>query len=105
MIQALNIAAEETGGSPKISSPHLAIGSAIEREGAVAFVFSGNGSQWPGMGREAFEANIAFRARFNAIDAIFEPLSGWSLVAMMFDPDIATHLSRTSIAQPLVFAI
>jgi len=105
MIQALNIAAEEAGGSPKISSPHLAIGSAIEREGAVAFIFSGNGSQWPGMGREAFEANIAFRARFNAIDAIFEPLSGWSLVAMMFDPDIATHLSRTSIAQPLVFAI
>ncbi len=99
VIQALESAAE------KEPSPHLVVGSAIEAKAPVAFVFSGNGSQWPGMGQQAYGASRAFHDRFNAIDALFAPLAGWSLAAMMFDPDIARHLHRTSVAQPLVFAI
>ncbi len=99
MIQALDSAAEQ--GAPA----HFVVASAIDRDAPVAFVFSGNGSQWPGMGQQAYKANRAFRDRFDAIDALFEPLAGWSLAAMMLDPDIATRLSRTSVAQPLVFAI
>ena len=99
VIQALDSAAEQ--GAPA----HFVVASAIDRDAPVAFVFSGNGSQWPGMGQQAYKANRAFRDRFDAIDALFEPLAGWSLAAMMLDPDIATRLSRTSVAQPLVFAI
>jgi acyl transferase domain-containing protein/NADPH:quinone reductase-like Zn-dependent oxidoreductase/acyl carrier protein len=87
------------------ASADLVVASAIDRDAPVAFVFSGNGSQWPGMGQQAYKANRAFRDRFDAIDALFQPLAGWSLAAMMFDPDLATRLSRTSVAQPLVFAI
>lgn len=105
VIQALDAAAEETGAPPQSGSLSIVAGSAIERDAPVAFVFSGNGSQWPGMGQHVYEANAAFRERFDTIDALFQPLSGWSLAAMMFDRDIATHLARTSIAQPLVFAI
>ncbi len=51
-IEALDKAAD------KIADPSDAlIGTAIERTGPVAFVFSGNGSQWPGMGQRAYEAN------------------------------------------------
>lgn len=105
VIQALDAAAEQADNSRQLASPHIVLGSAIEQDAPVAFVFSGNGSQWPGMGQHAYEANAAFRDRFNAIDALFQPLSGWSLAAMMFDANIAMHLARTSIAQPLVFAI
>ncbi|WOJ90537.1 type I polyketide synthase [Methylocapsa polymorpha] len=78
---------------------------AVERAAPVAFVFSGNGSQWPGMGRRAYEANEVFRDRFDAIDAIFRKLAGWSLAETMFSPDVAERLEMTSIAQPLIFAI
>ncbi|ACK51645.1 Beta-ketoacyl synthase [Methylocella silvestris BL2] len=100
MVQALDKAARQ--GS---AAPTLAVATAIARDAPVAFVFSGNGSQWPGMGQHAYETNAGFRARFDAIDALFQPLAGWSLALMMFDPDIAMKLGRTSIAQPLVFAI
>ncbi|WP_036262317.1 type I polyketide synthase [Methylocapsa aurea] len=82
-----------------------AAGTAIERAATVAFVFSGNGGQWPGMGRHAYETNKIFRGRFDAIDVIFRGLAGWSLVESLFSSDIATRLEKTSIAQPLIFAI
>ena len=52
----------------------------------LGFVFSGNGPQWWGMGRELLAGSAAFRAELEAIDAIFAPLSGWSLIEMMSRP-------------------
>ena len=80
-------------------------GTAVERSAPVAFVFSGNGGQWPGMGRAAYEANPVFRAQFNAIDRIFLGLAGWSLAETMFSSGLAARLKKTSVAQPLIFAI
>lgn len=104
LIQALDTAADKTADKSS-GWPGLVAATAVERAGAVAFVFSGNGSQWPGMGRAAYEANADFRDRFDAIDVIFRGFAGWSLREMMFSPDIAAQLDKTSIAQPLVFAI
>ncbi len=80
-------------------------GTAVERSAPVAFVFSGNGGQWPGMGRAAYETNPVFRAQFNAIDRIFLGLAGWSLAETMFSSGLAARLKKTSVAQPLIFAI
>ncbi|GAC1331150.1 MAG: type I polyketide synthase [Beijerinckiaceae bacterium] len=80
-------------------------GTSVARNASVAFVYSGNGSQWPGMGRAVYRANAAFRERFDAIDAIFQKLSGWSLAQEMFADDLETRLAKTSVAQPLIFAI
>ncbi|MBV9066417.1 MAG: acyltransferase domain-containing protein, partial [Methylobacteriaceae bacterium] len=80
-------------------------GTSVGKNASVAFVFSGNGSQWPGMGRTAYNANAAFRRRFDEIDAHFQDLSGWSLRTEMFAEDLADRLAKTSIAQPLIFAI
>ncbi|MBV8851517.1 MAG: SDR family NAD(P)-dependent oxidoreductase [Methylobacteriaceae bacterium] len=79
--------------------------TSVGKNASVAFVFSGNGSQWPGMGRQAFEDNSAFRRRFEEIDTHFQRLSGWSLKAEMFAEDLANRLAKTSVAQPLIFAI
>ncbi|PNG25647.1 type I polyketide synthase [Methylocella silvestris] len=105
VVEALDKAALAPTVQQGPAAPTLITASAIKRDAPVAFVFSGNGSQWPGMGQHAYEANAPFRARFDEIDALFRPLAGWSLAAMMFDADIATKLRQTSIAQPLVFAI
>lgn len=79
--------------------------TATDRAAPVAFVFSGNGGQWPGMGRTAFETNPVFRDQFTKIDRMFREFANWSLIETMFSPAIASKLEKTSVAQPLIFAI
>ena len=86
-------------------TPGLVVGSAVERSAPVAFVYSGNGSQWPGMGRAAYRANATFARAFREIDEHFRPLAGWSLKDGLFADNLPERLKLTSIAQPLIFAI
>jgi len=85
--------------------PDLVSGSIIKPDAKVGFVFSGNGSQWAGMGQEAYQADDDFRRAFDKVDKIFMGLSGWSLVTTLFAEGLETDLERSEIAQPLLFAI
>jgi phthiocerol/phenolphthiocerol synthesis type-I polyketide synthase C len=85
--------------------PQLDCGDAIGHELPVAFVYSGNGSQWPGMGLSAYRRNAKFRAHFENIDEYFRQIAGWSLKEVLFSDRLKDQLSLTRIAQPLVFAI
>ncbi|MDQ0524050.1 type I polyketide synthase [Methylobacterium gregans] len=80
-------------------------GTAIDRAAEVAFIYSGNGSQWAGMGREAYAENATFRAAFDRIDALFEPYAKWSLKEALEAADLDARLALTSVSQPLIFAI
>ncbi len=71
----------------------------------VCFAFSGNGSQFPGMGRTVFARNARFARQFLTIDAIFTRLAGWSLVDALHDADLGDRLKLTRVAQPLLFAV
>ena len=71
----------------------------------TCFVYSGNGSQWVGMGRAAFARNEAFRERFRAVDASFARYADWSLVDALHDPDIASSRKQAELVQPLLFAV
>ena len=86
-------------------TPGVVVGSAVERSAPAAFIYSGNGSQWPGMGRAAYRANTTFARAFREIDDRFRPLAGWSLKDALFADNLADRLKLTSIAQPLIFAI
>lgn len=100
LLEALNQAARG-GEQPALASTN----TAVERAAPVAFVFSGNGGQWPGMGRAAYETNPVFREQFAKIDRIFRGFANWSLTEAMLSPAIASKLEKTSVAQPLIFAI
>ena len=58
-------------------SPFLIAGTGV-REGKLAFVFSGNGAQFAGMGRDALRSNAAFRGAIEDLDRILRPELGWS---------------------------
>ncbi|WP_375461264.1 SDR family NAD(P)-dependent oxidoreductase [uncultured Enterovirga sp.] len=79
-------------------------GTVTEVDAPVAFVFSGNGSQWPGMGRGAYHSSRRFRETFDEIDALFDVEFGWSVTEALFSNDIEQRLRLTHIAQPLIFA-
>ncbi|MFH0180523.1 SDR family NAD(P)-dependent oxidoreductase [Streptomyces cacaoi] len=74
-----------------------------ERAGSLAFVFSGNGSQWAGMGADLLQDEPAFAAAVSAVDTELRPELGWSVSQALREgsPD----LERTEVAQPLLFAV
>ena len=78
---------------------------AAARDAKTALVFSGNGAQWDGMGRAAFESSATFRHHFRAVDDHYRRLAGDRLEALLFAEDLIDSLVRTEIAQPLLFAI
>ncbi|MFK7874841.1 MAG: SDR family NAD(P)-dependent oxidoreductase [Paracoccaceae bacterium] len=81
-----------------------ASGVAEDAQVPTAFVFSGNGPQWWGMGRELLAENDIFRAKIEEVDAIFQPLAGWSLLDEMAKPEEEERIARTEVAQPMLFA-
>ncbi|MFI9550171.1 type I polyketide synthase [Nonomuraea endophytica] len=71
----------------------------------IAYVFSGNGSQWQGMARELLEpgADPAFEAAVGRVCRALSPMLGWQVHAALRSGD--HDLARTEIAQPLLFAV
>lgn len=84
---------------------------AVESPNGTAFVYSGNGSQWIGMGRKLLSQSVHFRNAVAEVDSLFKPLANFSLLAELageYDttPDVARErLARTEIAQPALFAV
>jgi acyl transferase domain-containing protein/aryl carrier-like protein len=83
----------------------LATGSSGTTGVPVAFVYSGNGPQWWGMGRELMESEPEFRETIEAIDAAFAPIAGWSIVEEMRRPEADSRMALTEYAQPTLFAL
>ncbi|WP_406335968.1 SDR family NAD(P)-dependent oxidoreductase [Streptomyces sp. NBC_00203] len=76
----------------------------VER-GRIGLVFSGNGSQWAGMGAELLGAETHFTAEVDAVDEVLRPLLGWSVREEMAAPRGREVWQRTEIAQPMLFAL
>jgi phthiocerol/phenolphthiocerol synthesis type-I polyketide synthase C len=88
-----------------LNSPLVQRGRAVATSAKTAFAFSGNGSQWAGMGRTALRSNAHFRASFHEIDGSFAAIGGWSLLEALTADDLGERLRRTAIAQPLLFGL
>lgn len=71
----------------------------------VAFVYSGNGSQWAGMAANAIQHNPAFRAYLGEASDALQPLLGWSVADRLTAAPDAERLRMTEEAQPQLFAI
>lgn len=85
--------------------PGVTLAEAVARQARIAFVFAGNGSQWPGMGRAAYQANTSFRESFSAIAALIRAAGGVCPLETMQAADTAARLGATSAVQPLLFTI
>lgn len=87
------------------TSPAVLTGQALGTDLPVAFLFSGNGSLWAGMGREAWHGNPRFREALKDINDHFSRVQKWSLIDMLFAEDLAPRLRRATYSQPLLLAL
>src|ERR687892_236877 len=70
----------------------------------LAFVFSGHGSQWPGMGRGLF-AEPAFCAAIERWEEAIQRHGGWSLLRALEAPASVSRLGEVDVAQPAIVAL
>ena len=77
----------------------------LGRGSMLAFVFSGQGSQWCGMGQHLLDTSPVFRAAVEACDALFRAQAGWSIIDALRADEANTRVDETEVAQPLIFAV
>lgn len=76
-----------------------------EREPRVAFVMSGQGPQWWGMGRELMKHEPVFREVMEACAEAMKPHASFSLLEELARDESKSRMQQTEIAQPAIFAM
>nr|WP_281250066.1 type I polyketide synthase [Streptomyces monashensis] len=85
------------------TSPAVLTGDTLSG-GGTAFLFAGQGTQRPGMGRALYDAFPAYADAFDAVCGHFGGLLPRSLAEVVHEGDADT-LHRTEYAQPALFAV
>ncbi|MFC1437742.1 SDR family NAD(P)-dependent oxidoreductase [Streptacidiphilus sp. N1-10] len=70
----------------------------------IAFVFPGQGTQWPGMGRRLLGQEAVFGETLEACHQVIREHGGWSLLDALRDED-GSWLTRTTKVQPALWAM
>uniref|UniRef100_A0A0B7KGY7 Uncharacterized protein n=1 Tax=Bionectria ochroleuca TaxID=29856 RepID=A0A0B7KGY7_BIOOC len=76
---------------------------------ALVFVFTGQGAQWPQMGRDLLRNNPVFKATIKLLDETLKGLGAaspnWTIEAELRKPNKTSRLGEAELSQPLCTAI
>ena len=96
--ESLRARLSELAGPNVVESPAAA--------SKVAFVYTGQGSQWIGMGKDLYESEPVARAVLDRCESVFQEARGKSLLDVMFGrPGASGDLGDTAWEQPALYAL
>ena len=105
------IAAQFANFSTDAEATNVVQSQAVVNAKGPAFIFSGNGSQWVGMGKTLLATDVNFRNAVREVDACFKQHAPYSLEAILDGTCAINGVSdearytKTEIAQPALFAV
>ncbi|AUX48180.1 polyketide synthase [Sorangium cellulosum] len=103
-------AREEAARALRDRGDALRTGGPVAGPRPVAFLFPGQGTQRPDMGRDLYETEPVFRAEVDACASLLQRHLGTDLRTLLFPApadleDAARRLDRTSMTQPALFVV
>ncbi len=99
IIRSLRTFAEDESDSNSVTQ------TLAEKNAEVAFIYSGNGSQWLGMGRQLYAQDPRFAEHLQEVDKLLSTHVDYSLVEELHAEESDSRLHLTEVAQPALFAI
>ncbi|MEQ9564803.1 MAG: type I polyketide synthase, partial [Pseudomonadales bacterium] len=99
LIRALRSYIEGAENSPVVTQ------TLVKKNAALAFIYSGNGSQWLGMGRQLYAADALFAEKLEDVDRLLSEHVNYSIIDEMHAEPESSKFHLTEIAQPALFAI
>ncbi|KAI1495101.1 putative polyketide synthase [Biscogniauxia mediterranea] len=91
-----------------ITEHDFTIGKNIGQTPKIALVFTGQGAQWPQMGKELLQFFPWTQDILEELDRVLQAQAdppSWSLIAELTEPRTAEHMRQPEFAQPLVTAL
>jgi acyl transferase domain-containing protein/NADPH:quinone reductase-like Zn-dependent oxidoreductase/acyl carrier protein/short-subunit dehydrogenase len=87
------------------NSSQAQVGETVSKVVKTAFFYAGNGSQWSGMGADAYRESKEFRSRFDRFSEMFVERADLDLSSLLQSPHLEPKLRDTRIAQAMLFAV
>jgi myxalamid-type polyketide synthase MxaB len=102
--QELDTRLATLAGSKKVAGVYC--GEVLDGQPRVAFLCTGQGSQYVGMGRAQYQDEPVFRAALDRCAAVLDPLLPQPLLASLYSASATEEaLADTAQAQPALFAL